>query len=158
MCVQAWKSWCGPWRPDQAAARTHKFDQQWSKYQFCGLKRCACRHASPGAVPGGLIRLLPVSYAAFSGAIGTQAVLFAKMLSGLLRTSVRGEPQMGHPFAWATVVLLVVSATFWVTRLNRVGFPGLLTPPLCNDSDSDACPPVQTEQRSCCIPAVTLLQ
>ena len=82
-----------------------------------------CRHASPGAAPDGLIKLLPVSYAAFSGAIGTQAVLFAKMLSSLLRTSMKGQPQMGHPFSWAIAILLVLSATFWVTRLNRVRCP-----------------------------------
>ncbi|KAK9838720.1 hypothetical protein WJX74_001984 [Apatococcus lobatus] len=100
----------------------------WATYE---VGKVRLMHANPGAAPDGLIRLLPVSYAAFSGAIGTQAVLFAKMLSSLLRTSVKGDSQMGHPFAWATAILLVLSATFWVTRLNRALrlFPAMVIVP-----------------------------
>lgn len=54
-------------------------------------------------------------------AAGTQSVLFSKTLSTLLRTTLQGDGQLGSWFTWLTLMLLLVTASFWVTRLNKVG-------------------------------------
>ena len=63
--------------------------------------------------------VLPVSYAVFSGMLGTQSVVFCKSLSSLLRTTIAGDSQLQSAFFWALMVLFVATATFWVTRLNK---------------------------------------
>jgi magnesium transporter len=65
-------------------------------------------------------RLLPVSYALFAGMLGTQSVLFGKTLSLLIRTSIQGRNQLGTWFFWVVAALLVLTAAFWVSRLNKV--------------------------------------
>ena len=47
------------------------------------------------AVSDKWVRLLPVTYALFSGMVGTQSVLFCKTLSTLLRTTIAGPTSLG---------------------------------------------------------------
>ena len=64
-------------------------------------------------------RSLPVSYALFSGLLGTQSVLFCKALSTLLRTTLHGQSQLGSWFFWTCLLALVLTALFWVSMLNK---------------------------------------
>ena len=64
--------------------------------------------------------VLPVSYALFSGLLGTQSVVFCKSLSSLLRTTLAGDSQLMSAFFWILLALFLATATFWVTRLNKV--------------------------------------
>ena len=64
--------------------------------------------------------VLPVSYALFSGLLGTQSVVFCKSLSSLLRTTLAGDSQLASAFFWILLALFLATATFWVTRLNKV--------------------------------------
>jgi drug/metabolite transporter (DMT)-like permease len=63
-------------------------------------------------------RALPISYSIFAALLGTQSVLFSKALSLLLRTTISGNSQLGSWFVWLNLVLFIVAAAFWVTRLN----------------------------------------
>lgn len=64
-------------------------------------------------------RLLPISYAIFSGMIGTQSVLFSKTLSTLLRVTLGGNSQIQSWFTWVIIFLFLITSTFWITRLNK---------------------------------------
>jgi len=66
------------------------------------------------------VKLLPVTFALFSGTIGTQSVLFCKTLSTLLRTSIAGASQLQSWFFWLTFFAFVGTAYFWISRLNLV--------------------------------------
>lgn len=66
------------------------------------------------------VRMLPISYAMFSGMLGTQSVLFCKMLSMLLRTTIQGHSQLASWFTWLIFFLFLGTAFFWVSRLNKV--------------------------------------
>ncbi|KAK9824316.1 hypothetical protein WJX72_009403 [[Myrmecia] bisecta] len=77
------------------------------------------------------MRLLPVSYALFSGMLGTQSVLFSKTLSTLIRTSIKGDSQVDSWFFWFIIVCLIATAFFWVSRLNKALklFPAIIIVP-----------------------------
>jgi hypothetical protein len=78
--------------------------------------------ADPGAPPAARARWhrsLPVSYSLFSGLLGTQSVIFCKAISTLLRTTLHGRSQLGSWFFWVCVGALVLTALFWVSRLNK---------------------------------------
>lgn len=79
-----------------------------------------CRQHGREALHGGWITVLPVSYALFSGMLGTQSVVFCKSLSSLLRTTIAGDSQLASAFFWVLMALFIATATFWVTRLNKV--------------------------------------
>ena len=79
-----------------------------------------CREEGREALAGGWMAVLPVSYALFSGLLGTQSVVFCKSLSSLLRTTLAGDSQLTSAFFWVLMALFVATATFWVTRLNKV--------------------------------------
>eukprot|EP00968_Pinguiococcus_pyrenoidosus_P014149 scaffold1282_cov251-Pinguiococcus_pyrenoidosus.AAC.62 len=49
---------------------------------------------------------------------GTQQFLFAKCLSELLRLTLEGENQMLNPFTYFCLVMWIVTATYWVYRMN----------------------------------------
>lgn len=68
---------------------------------------------------GRWMRLQPVSYAVFSGMLGTQSVVFCKSLSSLLRTTFAGDSQLGSLFFWLLMAAFVATAAFWVNRLNQ---------------------------------------
>eukprot|EP00210_Caulerpa_lentillifera_P003639 g3474.t1 len=76
-------------------------------------------------------RLLPVSYAVFSGMIGTQSVLFGKTLSTLLRVTFGGNSQLDSWFTWIIIVFFLFASTFWITRLNKAlkYFPAMIIVP-----------------------------
>ncbi|GMH45330.1 hypothetical protein BSKO_13287 [Bryopsis sp. KO-2023] len=76
-------------------------------------------------------RLLPVSYALFSGLLGTQSVLFSKTLSTLLRVTFGGNSQLDSWFTWIIILTFLFTSTFWVTRLNKALklFPALIIVP-----------------------------
>ncbi|CAD7699807.1 unnamed protein product [Ostreobium quekettii] len=76
-------------------------------------------------------RTLPVSYALFSGLLGTQSVLFSKTLSTLLRTTLGGNNQLTSWFTWLVALVFICTATFWVSRLNKAlkMFPALVIVP-----------------------------
>lgn len=80
-----------------------------------------CRHAGPGGLSHRWTKVLPISYALYSGMLGTQSVLFSKTLSTLLRTTLDGNSQLGSWFTWIILMLFIATAVFWVTRLNLVG-------------------------------------
>jgi len=64
-------------------------------------------------------RLMPITYALFSGSLGTQSIVFSKSISLLLRRSLNGDNML---IFWQTYVFLfafVFFAVFWVTRLNK---------------------------------------
>ena len=71
--------------------------------------------------------MLPVSYATFSGMIGTQSVLFSKTLSTLLRVTLGGNSQLRSWFTWVILALFLITSTFWVSRLNKVWIVSLVT-------------------------------
>ncbi|KAH7438331.1 hypothetical protein KP509_04G010400 [Ceratopteris richardii] len=62
--------------------------------------------------------LLPFSYAMVSGIIGSHSVLFAKSLSVLLRQTLNGENELDGWFTYAILLLFILTASFWMTRLN----------------------------------------
>ena len=72
-----------------------------------------------GHVPAFWNRLLPISYAMFCAPIGTQSVLFSKTVSVLLRTTMSGDSQLGSWFTWVMLLAFILTAVFWVTRLNK---------------------------------------
>jgi len=76
-------------------------------------------------------RLLPISYAIFSGMIGTQSVLFSKTLSTLLRVTLGGNSQIESWFTWVIIILFLITSTFWITRLNKAlkFFPAMMIVP-----------------------------
>ena len=65
--------------------------------------------------------MLPISYALYSGMLGTQSVVFCKSLSTLLRTTFAGHSQLASLFFWGLTAAFLATATFWVNRLNQVG-------------------------------------
>lgn len=65
-------------------------------------------------------KLLPISFALFSGMLGTQSVLFSKALSTLLRTTFDGDSQLDTWFFYVLLLLFICTAAFWVSRLNKV--------------------------------------
>eukprot|EP00884_Botryococcus_braunii_P007042 jgi/Botrbrau1/16339/Bobra.0345s0003.1 len=75
--------------------------------------------------------MLPISYAMFSGMLGTQSVLFCKMLSMLLRTTIQGHSQLASWFTWLIFFLFLGTAFFWVSRLNKAlkQFPAIMIVP-----------------------------
>ena len=62
----------------------------------------------------------PVTYCIYAGLIGTQSVLFSKCLSTLLRETFNGDNQFSSWFIWVVIPMFLVTAVFWVTRLNQV--------------------------------------
>jgi hypothetical protein len=82
-----------------------------------------CRLVGHERLSGWWVRMLPISYALFSGMLGTQSVLFCKMLSMLLRTTIQGDSQLGSWFTWVIFILFLGTAFFWVSRLNKVCAP-----------------------------------
>lgn len=67
-----------------------------------------------------LMKVLPISYALYSGMIGTQSVLFSKALSTLLRTTIDGDSQLDSWLFWVVLLLFACCAYFWVMSLNKV--------------------------------------
>lgn len=67
-----------------------------------------------------LMKVLPISYALYSGMIGTQSVLFSKALSTLLRTTIDGDGQLDSWLFWVVLILFICCAYFWVMSLNKV--------------------------------------
>lgn len=63
---------------------------------------------------------LPILYCLFSAIIGTQSVLFSKTLAVLLRATASGDNQLGKWFTWLVLPAFLLTAAFWVTRLNKV--------------------------------------
>ena len=53
-----------------------------------------CSWMGREAISDKWVRLLPVTYALFSGMVGTQSVLFCKTLSTLLRTTIAGPTSL----------------------------------------------------------------
>ncbi len=69
-------------------------------------------------------RWLPISYALFSGLLGTQSVLYGKTLSMLLRTTIDGDSQFDFWYTYLALVLFIFFAAFWMTRYSKVGTAG----------------------------------
>ncbi|GLI58597.1 hypothetical protein VaNZ11_000325 [Volvox africanus] len=63
--------------------------------------------------------LLPVAYSVFSALIGTQSVLFSKSMSVILRLTFTGDNQLGNWYTWLALPLFLMTAVFWITRLNK---------------------------------------
>mmetsp|Transcript_29842 Transcript_29842/g.65998 ORF Transcript_29842/g.65998 Transcript_29842/m.65998 type:complete len:724 (-) Transcript_29842:358-2529(-) len=86
----------------------------------------------PGKENSFFVQLLPVAYSIFSALLGTQSVLFSKSLSVLLRETISGTNQLGNWYTWVTLICFLISAGFWVTRLNKGlrMFPALIIVPL----------------------------
>ena len=82
-------------------------------------KKAVANPATPPRARSRWHRSLPISYAAFSGLLGTQSVLFCKALSTLLRTTLHGKSQLGSWFFWVSLLALALTAVFWVSRLNK---------------------------------------
>lgn len=83
-------------------------------------KRAKAKGEEEGAVvPAFWDRLLPVSFAMFCAPVGTQSVLFSKTLSILLRATVAGDSQLGYWFTYVVLLAFIITAVFWVTRLNK---------------------------------------
>lgn len=53
-------------------------------------------------------------------------MLFGKSLSLIIRAAVNGSGRLLHWFTYLVLVLFVTAATFWVTRLNKVGVDTVL--------------------------------
>lgn len=66
-----------------------------------------------------MMKILPISYALYSGMIGTQSVLFSKALSTLLRTTIDGDGQLDSWLFWVVLILFICCAYFWVMSLNK---------------------------------------
>lgn len=79
-----------------------------------------CRWMGREALDDVWVKSLPVTYALFSGTIGTQSVLFCKTLSTLLRTTLAGDSQLRSYFFWLTFLSFLATACFWISRLNQV--------------------------------------
>ena len=75
-----------------------------------------------------LMKVLPISYALYSGMIGTQSVLFSKALSTLLRTTIDGDSQVDSWLFWLVLILFLCCAYFWVMSLNKVSILFRSTP------------------------------
>eukprot|EP00798_Chlamydomonas_sp_ICE-L_P030364 gene30364-35369_t len=79
------------------------------------------------------MQILPVAYSIFSAIVGTQSVLFSKSLSVLLRSTLgEGENQLGNWYTWFTLFCFILTAGFWMTRLNKgLGmFPAMIIVPV----------------------------
>ncbi|KXZ52720.1 hypothetical protein GPECTOR_8g114 [Gonium pectorale] len=63
--------------------------------------------------------ILPVAYSVFSALIGTQSVLFSKSMSVILRLTFSGDNQLGNWYTWLVLPLFLLTAIFWITRLNK---------------------------------------
>ncbi|CAM9644923.1 unnamed protein product, partial [Heterosigma akashiwo] len=74
--------------------------------------------ARPAPYPGTSL-VMPLSYAMFSAAIGTQSALQAKCFSELLNSSVAAENQFTHPFTYFVVLVGFLCTGFWLYRMNR---------------------------------------
>ncbi|GLC43081.1 hypothetical protein PLESTB_000865100 [Pleodorina starrii] len=76
--------------------------------------------------------LLPVAYSVFSALIGTQSVLFSKSMSVILRLTFTGDNQLGNWYTWLVLPLFLVTAVFWITRLNKGlrMFPAMIIVPV----------------------------
>eukprot|EP00218_Dolichomastix_sp_CCMP3274_P009343 CAMPEP_0170146328 /NCGR_PEP_ID=MMETSP0033_2-20121228/29618_1 /TAXON_ID=195969 /ORGANISM="Dolichomastix tenuilepis, Strain CCMP3274" /LENGTH=300 /DNA_ID=CAMNT_0010383043 /DNA_START=94 /DNA_END=992 /DNA_ORIENTATION=+ len=62
---------------------------------------------------------LPATFALYSGIIGTNSVLFSKIMSTLLRTTFQGESQLAEWFMWVVLCAFIFTAVFWVAQGNR---------------------------------------
>lgn len=63
--------------------------------------------------------LLVFLYSVASALVGTQSVLMAKCTSQIMRLQLSGESQWSSPFAMYIIAVFGLTATFWMTRLNR---------------------------------------
>lgn len=76
--------------------------------------------------------ILPVAYSVFSALIGTQSVLFSKSMSVILRLTFTGDNQLGNWYTWLVLPLFLMTAVFWITRLNKGlrMFPAMIIVPV----------------------------
>ena len=103
---------------------------------------------SGGEVPNTMwSRMLPLCFAASSGMLGTQSVVFAKSLSVLLRGSWHSPRQLLSSFFLANLVGFGVTAAFWVQRLNKVNAT-LHFPLRCRVQSAAVCQ-FSVERRDC---------
>ena len=58
-------------------------------------------------------------YSLFAALVGTQSVLFSKALAVLLRATAGGDNQFKGWLLYVTVPCFLLSAVFWITRLNK---------------------------------------
>ena len=70
-------------------------------------------------IPKLIIRFMPIAYAAVSAIIGTNSIIFGKVLSGLLSFVFRGDFTVFANF-WTYIILagFLVTMGFWLYRLN----------------------------------------
>mmetsp|Transcript_38578 Transcript_38578/g.50845 ORF Transcript_38578/g.50845 Transcript_38578/m.50845 type:complete len:480 (+) Transcript_38578:216-1655(+) len=74
----------------------------------------------PGKPPyWGTSVVMPICYAMFSAAIGTQSALQAKCFSELLNSSVVGENQFSGAFVYFVILAWFATTVFWLYRMNR---------------------------------------
>jgi drug/metabolite transporter (DMT)-like permease len=64
-------------------------------------------------------RLLPVAYMMYASPLGTQAILFSKSVSTLLRATLAGDSQLGYWFTYVILVAFIFTIIFWATRLDK---------------------------------------
>ncbi|KAK3275437.1 hypothetical protein CYMTET_16431 [Cymbomonas tetramitiformis] len=98
-------------------------------------ENCKARIVQEGMnnVSTSVIQLLPFTYALHSAIVGSQAAIFSKTVAALLRTSFETETfQFNAWFPVFAVAGLVLTANFWVNRLNKALrlFPSLVVIPL----------------------------
>ncbi|KAG1678004.1 hypothetical protein FOA52_000799 [Chlamydomonas sp. UWO 241] len=74
---------------------------------------------TPGREGSGWVQVLPLAYSLFSAIVGTQAVIFCKSLSTLLRATLAGDNQLGNWYTWVTLLCFIIAAGFWTVRLNK---------------------------------------
>lgn len=63
--------------------------------------------------------VMPVCYAMFSAAIGTQSALQSKCFSELLTLTCAGQNQFSSPFTYFVIVAWFITCAFWLYRMNR---------------------------------------
>eukprot|EP01062_Namystynia_karyoxenos_P047524 TRINITY_DN3589_c0_g1_i2.p1 TRINITY_DN3589_c0_g1~~TRINITY_DN3589_c0_g1_i2.p1 ORF type:complete len:732 (+),score=208.43 TRINITY_DN3589_c0_g1_i2:79-2196(+) len=73
-----------------------------------------------GSMPAFYRAVTPFAYAVYSGMIGTNSLLFSKMVSSILAELFSGNvDQLTNWFTWLVLVLLVATAVFWIAQQNK---------------------------------------
>uniref|UniRef100_A0A1D1ZR10 Probable magnesium transporter n=1 Tax=Auxenochlorella protothecoides TaxID=3075 RepID=A0A1D1ZR10_AUXPR len=75
---------------------------------------------------------VPLAFAVYAAALGTQSIVYGKSLAMLLRKSLQGPTQLTHWYTYVALLLFLAFAAFWVVKYSEAmrRFPVLTMMPM----------------------------
>lgn len=62
---------------------------------------------------------MPLAFAVYAAALGTQSIVYGKSLAMLLRKSLQGPTQLTHWYTYVALLLFLAFAAFWVVKYSE---------------------------------------